>query len=259
MQKGLIWREKNRIPAFEVDVRGKVRIRALCNYMMEAASNHTFARGTGIERMLSHNITWVISRLHLKINSYPHLGNIVFFETWPSKLDGKFAIREFRVTDKNKKVLASATSSWAVLDIKSRKLLYIPEFITKSFQVNEERILNDKFEKLAELKRHSLEKKFKVRFSDLDQNQHVNYVIYIDWITETVPDKILRDYILAELEISYRSECHYGDEVISKSEKTKEDKDFGFIHSLKSVKNNKELVRAKTIWTKIKNRNEVMP
>ncbi len=259
MQKGLIWSEKNRIPAFEVDVRGRVRIRALCNYMMEAASNHTFARGTGIERMLSHNITWVISRFHIKINLYPNLGDIVSFETWPSKLDGKFAIREFRVTDKNKKVLAIATSSWAVLDIKSRKLLYIPEFITNSFSVNEERIFNDKFERLAELKRCSLEKKFKVRFSDLDQNQHVNYIIYIDWITETVPDEILRDYVLAELEISYRSECRYGDEVISKSERTKEIGNCIFIHRLKNIKNNTELVRAKTIWIKIENRNDIIP
>jgi len=50
-----------------------------------------------------------------------------------------------------------------------------------------------------------------VRRSDLDMNDHVNNVVYMELLMEAVPDAVRDAFELAELELEFRGECKYGD------------------------------------------------
>ena len=59
----------------------------------------------------------------------------------------------------------------------------------------------------------TLPKSHSVRRSDLDMNQHVNNVVYTEWLLESVPEHYWSDYQLKELILEFRNECHLGDNV----------------------------------------------
>ena len=59
------------------------------------------------------------------------------------------------------------------------------------------------------------ELRFRVESVHIDWNRHVNNAIYVQWALEAVPAEVLRKSRPVELEISYRSEAFYGEEVLS--------------------------------------------
>ena len=54
---------------------------------------------------------------------------------------------------------------------------------------------------------------FKVRYSDIDFNKHVNNVKYVQWFMDSVPQEIREEYELKEIDILFEHECYYNDEI----------------------------------------------
>ena len=72
--------------------------------------------------------------------------------------------------------------------------------------------LDDLLEEKTEKKRGHMEldDTFKVRYTDIDSNQHVNNTKYVDWAIETLPEEIVNNYYLDEVKVTFEKECKYG-------------------------------------------------
>ncbi len=106
--------------------------------------------------------------------------------------------------------------------------------VEHTFPVEEERLSmpDDFHEKSA--------KKFTVRKSDLDINNHVNNIRYIEWILEVLP----ADQPVRKLDIAFRAECGYDDVIISKYLQT----DTGNQHVIERESDGRVLAVAKTSY-----------
>ena len=83
---------------------------------------------------------------------------------------------------------------------------------------------------------------FAVRRSDLDRVGHANNVRFVEWMLEGLPD----DAGLREVEVLYRSEAVYGDEVVSEASPLIEDQRF---HQLRRASDGRTLALTRTLWT----------
>ena len=135
-----------------------------------------------------------------------------------------------------------------MLDLKERKPILIPEYIEELKNTEQGRALNDRFEKLPKLDRVDSEKHFIVRLSDLDINQHVNSVNYIEWALEGVPADISKSYNLTDIEVTYRAESVYGDCIISLCQVETGANGCRIIHRLQRKADEKEVARLTSIW-----------
>jgi medium-chain acyl-[acyl-carrier-protein] hydrolase len=244
----LFWSERFKIRAYEVGPNGRVTIQSIFNYMQEAAGNHSFELGVSVDKLFKKNLTWVLSRVHLRITKYPFWKQQIIVETWPTQKDGFFAIRDFRILNENGFEIGQATSSWMMLDIIKRKPVLIPEYIEEMKNKERGRALDDCFEKLPKLERIDSEKLFNVRLSDLDLNQHVNSVNYIEWALESVPADILKGFILSDVEVTYRAESNYGDRIQSQCQLEIGEEGCKIIHRLQRELDQKELARLVSTW-----------
>ena len=120
----------------------------------------------------------------------------------------------------------------------------MPEFIHNLRMVNKKRALDDPFKRLPKLSKIDFEKQFNVRRSDLDINQHVNNVNYIEWAVESVPEEIYNQKTLTGLEINCRAVSKYGDRVIAQSNV----QDGICLHKLSRSGDDRELAIVRTIW-----------
>jgi acyl-ACP thioesterase len=192
-------------------------------------------------------LTWVLSRLHLSVDQYPRAGQTVAVKTWPSTRQGLFSCREFELFDEHGKAVARATTSWAVLNITTRRPVVLEEYLPP-YQLFEQRAIDDSFVSLELFPvTEPLEHRFRVLRSDLDSNQHVNNTNFVGWALESVPDTIAAG-TLSDLEISFRAEALYGDTVISRCAAVQPD---NCLHQIVNARDNRELARLKTRWKPI--------
>ncbi|MBN2366761.1 MAG: hypothetical protein EH225_12675 [Calditrichaeota bacterium] len=235
------------IRAYECDVQGRLHPLALFNFMQDMASRHADMLGFSVQKLMKKNMTWVLSRIHLQILKTLYWGDVIKGRTWPSGRQGRYALRDFRLTNDSGETVALATTSWMVLDLEKRVPLKLENLGNTDYFLQEERALQDEFSSLPLAESYEYEKSFRVRYSDLDINRHVNHVSYIDWGLEAVPDEVLLKSYPADIEVSYRKEVFYNDRIISRCHRVDDEDSKTFIHQL-FIEGGEEIGRLCTSW-----------
>ena len=155
-----VWEETYQIRTYEVDCHNRLSILSMFNFMQDAASKHAQALGVSVHRLLSENYTWLLSRLKIKIVSYPGINDRIQIATWPSGTQRLFALRDFEFRDGSDQVIAAAVSAWLVIDVQRRRPVRILPFVDRLKPLEGHHVLPDTLEKLPELKNRTYEKKF---------------------------------------------------------------------------------------------------
>jgi acyl-ACP thioesterase len=184
------------------------------------------------------------------VDRYPHADDIIHLRTWPSTREGLFTCREFEMRDRNGDLFSRATSSWAVLDLASRRPVRLQECLPQ-YPLTARRALDDDFASLPHFPDTAddtfRELPFLVRRSDQDSNQHVNNTVYADWALEAVPDDVAACH-LQSLEVSFRAEVLYGDSILSQCVVKRSGDDTECLHRIVNSRDRRELARLRTRW-----------
>ena len=196
------------VGSFQVHPNGKLRMNSLADLFQEVAWQHADSADFG-RNLLQDNLSWILYRFDIKATNLPTWGESIKVFTAGRGVDKLFAFREFLITDLQGNPLARAMSSWVLLNIVSKKIhraeqvlpvaLFDPQ-LKPDWQPGRIRISG----KLL------FEEKLKVRFSDLDLNNHVNNTTYIRWVEDLFKDQQIDS---SELLINYLAECVLGDQV----------------------------------------------
>ena len=242
-----IWQETYQIRSYEVDSGHRLSVLAIFNFMQEVASRHAEALGVSIQQLLSENYTWLLSRLKIKIASFPAWKDRIALRTWPSGAQRLFALRDFEILNEDHQTLAEAISAWLVLDVRKRRPVRIDQFVDRLKPLEGDHVLPDALDKLPGLDARTHEKEIVVRHRDLDINQHANNVSFVEWVVESIPAGVLNTSVLAELEINFLAEAFYGDHILTACHCQDSDNK-QFFHSIIRQKDGRELARARTVW-----------
>ncbi len=248
--EGNVWRETYQIRSYEVDCRNRLSMLSMFSFMQEAASKHAAALGVSIHQLLAENYTWLLSRLKIRIASYPGWNDALQVSTWPSGTQQLFALRDFQLQDGGGQTIAAAVSAWLVIDLEKRRPVRIGPFVERLRPVEGGHILPDRLDKLAPLRDHTHERNFAVRYSDLDINQHVNNVSFVEWVLESVPAATLNSSVPVEFEINFLAEAFYEDHVRATCHPQNPEQS-EFHHSLTRRQDGRELARARTVWQEV--------
>lgn len=235
------------IHTFDLDFNGITKPMVLLNFLQEGASRHAALLGYSVSDLRKKELTWVLSRYHVHIYRYPKFDEKLMLRTWPSGVNGIFALRDFELLDSNQNFISRATSSWIMLNLKSKRPIELNSFLPK-FPTHGKRALLDDFSRLPQLDKADLELPFRVRMGDLDLNRHVNHTIYIQWALETIPQEVLKTRRPLDIEVGFRREAFYGNRIISRTQIIEDTSNLIFLHQLIDEKKGTELTRLRTSW-----------
>jgi len=242
-----IYTKKYHVYTYEVDHRGRALPLSLLNYLQDTAGDHAAILGFSILDLLKKRITWILSRYHIRIFRYPALAEDLAVSTWPSGKQGPFALRDFEITDSQGGLLAAATSSWILWNLPTKQPARLEENLPDDATVDR-RALPDDFPVLPPIETADRELTFRVALQDIDFNNHVNHAVYIQWALETPPEAILRTARPVDIEVAYKSEAFYGDEVVSKARTSRGGPGPAFLHGIFHKDKGTELARLRTAW-----------
>jgi len=230
----------------EVDREGAVRLPVVMTWLQDAGIEHATELGVAVRDLGKLGLTWVLSRLTLELEQYPRGGQQVLVRTWPVTRDGRFSIRDYQLLDAAGQQIGQATTSWAVLDLKTRRPVTISDHLPP-YPLRPLRALADPFATLPMLKQCSSALELPVLRADLDPNRHVNNTVYAGWALEAVPAEIADTCRVTRLEIGFRAEALYGDTIRSCCAPLPDDPQT-LLHRIEHAADGRELCRLRTSW-----------
>ncbi|KAK3272088.1 hypothetical protein CYMTET_4098 [Cymbomonas tetramitiformis] len=266
---GTSYSEAYRVRSYEVDARRNATLSTFARLLQETATNHAlrlgFASEDGFcvdENMAANNLIWVLSKLRLQIDMAPMWGECVEVNTWFCESGRLAARRDWTVSKPEADVkVAGASSVWVLVNAETRRLSRMPESMREQYRPScpptpkwaigegEGCIkIPDIFEEAEDF---SVVEGIRVRFGDVDMNQHINNVVYIEWAMESIPQDLWREGKLLEVDLEWCAEGDCEQPVDSKicvDTEASDESQVVYIHRVQHSGGGKVLFRARSTW-----------
>ena len=206
------------VRSYECDRDGQLRLITLLNIFQDVADSHANQMGLGYDFCRTKGLAWVGSNYHIRIDRLPRWHETIKVITWPCEERRLGAIRDFRVEDETGHPIIVAASQWILID----------------------------FAKLPQPEKEDTTTEFKVRYDDIDVNNHVNNAVYPLWASESVDPAFRLEHVPQELEIAFKKEGHYGERV----KIITEIQENVSLHDITALSDGRELAKVRIKWQK---------
>lgn len=215
--------------------------------LQEAAGDHHFPVGENIINLYRKNLGWVLLSGVMQFERYPKYKEKVVIRTWLSQYKSIRGFRENLIFDQNKNIIGRAKGLWLFFDVEKRRPVSIPENIRNGWgadpEISIEYNVNTKIPVLSDGEFMDI---IKVKKFDIDANKHVNNLRYFQWLIEVVPDKVMKENFLHQIEGQFLHEANYGDQLLIYTKIVQMNHEF--IHTVFDLTTNKVCVTSRTIW-----------
>lgn len=200
--------ERLKVPSFLIDCNKRLRPAAFMAVAQAIAGRGAEALGMGQDELDAHGLTWIVSRMHIEFVKPAVWEQDIEIQTWHRGIESLFSRREYRLLDaETRETLASATCAWLVLDTTNRTIFRTDRFseLFNTAPQCEEVAVPCSAPRLRMPKDMEAEfvRTHKVRFSDLDFNNHVNNAAYLTWTMDSLPDEYCLHSYPKSLDINF--------------------------------------------------------
>lgn len=200
------YREEMTLRTCNCDFKGLWRPSAIFEAMQEASGMHSHMLGCGRDALVRMGYVWVLSRMEVKMDKYPGVGDRVTVETFPLNNRRWFFPRAFVFRNDQGDQLGCAYSLWVLLDLETRKMAP-PDKVIHLLPDNSDLVAPMGMPSaIAELEGEERQLLRVPAYTDLDVNQHVNNARYVDWLCDALGAAILKKQALRTICIHYETE-----------------------------------------------------
>ncbi len=183
---------------------GKLSTSFMFYQMQDIAWQHATILGFGYDNLKEDEQFWVLSKLLVKIGRRPRWGEDFTLETWSRGTDGFFGYRDFNFVDNEGNNIIQATSSWLVLDTRSKRIVRLNNF--DNFPEYQESVFGENPGKVKAPESDAELLFSPVKFSEIDINQHFTSGRYIERIIDSYDFEFHKNNTLIEFEVNFLKE-----------------------------------------------------
>lgn len=206
---------KYKVKYSDVGRNNKLTLKALVSLLQEGASSHSEEAGFGVNDISRTHRTWILLNWKVKMISHPHINEILTINTWPRTMDKIYSYRDFEVFDNQNNLVAIASSKWIFMDTETKKIKKITSEVSEAYggpiDKNVFEIPLD--EKIKVPNNLKLNFTYTIQRRDIDTNEHVNNLHFIDFAFETLDEETYNKNEFNNLEIIYKKEIKYKDNI----------------------------------------------
>lgn len=242
--------DKNKLGEFHfitesylMDFRGRLTIPMIGNYLLHAASSHAASRGFGYDDMSERHTAWVLSRLAIEMTSYPGMSESITLYTWVDEVGKLFTSRCFELVNGEGKTIGYARSIWAAIDVETRRPTLL-DIEGLSVYITDRPCPIAKPGKILPAENDTEGISYRVTYSDLDVNGHLNSIKYMEHLLDLFDISMFRDQEISRFEIAYQSEGKYGMELSLHNKEVFPDN-----YNMSICHDGKAICRAAVSWT----------
>jgi len=215
--------------------------------LQETAGDHHFPLQENVIDLYRKNQGWVLLSGIMQFDRYPKYKEKILIRTWLSQYKSIRGIRENLIFDEQNNIIGRAKGLWLFFDVDKRRPVQIPEKFTNGWGKDTKVSIDyNVATKIPVLDNGEIMDVIKVKKFDIDANKHVNNLRYFQWLIEVIPDKVMKENFLHQIEGNFLNEANYGDQLVIYTKIIEMDKEF--LHTVFDMTTNKVCVTAHTIW-----------
>ncbi len=243
-----IYKKQHKISVHEFDFNNKLKVNSLFNYIQDIAAEHAEKLQVGRKDLEKHDIFWVLSWIKVRITDYPKFGESIKIRTWPKRKHRLFSLRDLIMYKENDEEFVRASMAWLLVNSKTMRATSLETLPIPVNYHSSEDALTETPEKIPALKEKELVFKKKIKYSDIDVNQHVNNAKYVEFLLDSFSKEQFRDSEIKEITLSFLAEAKFGNEIEIYIEKEKQNNNIDVLEAL-NTSTNKPIFKAIIQWT----------
>ena len=199
----------------EIGKGNKATNKTILSYLEDIGGIHSNKAGYGIFEIEETHLSWILLGWRLQVIRRPKYAEKIKVKTWSKGVVKLYTYREFEVYDEQGNLIIKASSKWVLLDIQKGKIVRIePELIGKYEPEIDKAVFSiEEFDKIKEPDEYKYEIKYTVRRADIDVNNHMHNLNYIELANEALPEDVYRGALFNDVKITYKKEIKLGDTV----------------------------------------------
>ncbi len=196
----------------KVNGDSKISNKGMLSILESVACMHSDKAGYGIKEIPLTRLSWIQLNWKVKILRRPYYGENLKIRTW-ARIDSKVStLRDFEVLDKDNNQLCIATTRWTLINIDTQSLTKINDDIINKYNPENISIMPDfEFKKLSEPTDFSNEYVYTTQRRDIDVNNHMHNLNYLDLAYEALPEDVYNTETFNNIEIMYKKAIRLGD------------------------------------------------
>lgn len=232
----------------DVDCNLNGKITSIMDFLCDVGMEQEDALSIGVEKMTQDNLAWVFFDYEISMYSYPKYRDTIKIETYIENIRRVYAYRIYKIYNDAGELIGEANAIAFLIDTENRRITRVPKECYEAHEMdeNQNRPLPKK-EHLSSINNIDFKKIFEIRYTDIDANNHVNNVKYMEWALNTIPREIIDKNKLVNTKIKFDKEIQYGHNVISLAEVKKYDDRIKIIHRIENEEGEK-LTLLETEW-----------
>ena len=168
----------------DVGINDKLKPSAVLDFFQDIAGIHAAELGLGSNDLFKNNLLWILTYTEFDVLKYiPKFSNEIFLLTWPKESSRLDLPREYEIRNENKELIIKGISSWVVTDPVSRRVQR-PSQINFPGEFYNETNYPERTKRKVGLRHSDFDSsyEYKVLYSDLDHNGHMNNAKYLEMI-----------------------------------------------------------------------------
>ncbi|MBF6978029.1 hypothetical protein IU403_02585 [Aerococcaceae bacterium zg-BR22] len=154
--------------------------------------------------MIQPHQTWIITNNKIEIFEWPQINQTIDIQTKIVDANRFFVIRAFEVCHQGQLMMQIYTQ-FAAIDFETRKITRLNvsdiesvlgktnPIVFNKFKIEANRVVDDK-------------QQFEIQSADIDENQHVNYLVYFRWAYDAITPVFKQTHLLNKIEMKYATE-----------------------------------------------------
>lgn len=213
-----IYEKKCYVEVKDVASLGLLTNEGFLNLLENVACNHSEVAGFGINQINETHLSWVL--LHWKVQIFKRVpyNTPVIIKTWAKSANKCLTYRDFEMYDENHELIGIASTKWSLVDTQTGRITKITPEIIGCYSPEENKNVFEEVE-IAKLREPEVIDTmepcytFAVSRRDIDMNQHMHNLCYLDYAIEALPEEVYQNENCNEFEIMYKNGAKLGESV----------------------------------------------
>lgn len=185
----------------------------LTQMVIDIATEHANILNIGYARLVTSGAAWVLSRITVDMNRFPHYNEAFSMTTWIISLNRFYSERAIRFDDDKGNTLGYVRTTWVAIDIKERRPVNLVKLFPEGVPMPQIEMPLAAQGRIPRIENVTGVRSHTFLTSDIDCNRHVNTNRYVEQIINCFDLEFYDEHRIAFFDISFHAEALYGEKV----------------------------------------------